>query len=170
MHSRPFIVGVDGSPCSLRALREAARIAEQDRGRGGLDLVVVFVRHASWATISVAAAAGLAESLDALEAGVRRDVGEILWQRPLSWRLEVREGDPARELVKVAREHQAQTIVVGGHRHGALASAVVQSVNSELVHCFPGNLLIVRPPIDGCEEDPVPPPLAREQSVPLDSL
>jgi nucleotide-binding universal stress UspA family protein len=145
MRDRPLVVGVDGSTESARALAEAIDIVSTHPGQGGLDLVVAFVRQSSWAATTVYAGAGFNDALDEIEANVRKIAGDALWGTSLSWRFEVRSGEPARELVRVAREFDAQTIVVGGHRHGAIGSAVTQSVNSELVHIYPGSLLIIRP-------------------------
>jgi nucleotide-binding universal stress UspA family protein len=146
MRDRPLVVGVDGSAESARALDEAVGMATANPDRGGLDLVVVFVRQASWASMSIDAGAVVNDALDEIEQDVRRIAGDALRHSDLSWRLEVRRGEPAHELVKAANEFGAQTIVVGGHRHSAIASAVTQSVNSELVHIHPGSLVIVRPP------------------------
>jgi nucleotide-binding universal stress UspA family protein len=148
MRHRPLVVGVDGSAESVLALDEAVRLAEADRGGGGLDLVVAFVRQVSWASMSVDAGVGVNDALDHLETDVRRIAEDALWGRELSWRVDVRTGDPARALVRIAAAYGAQMIVVGGHRHSALGSAVTRAVNSELVHGFGGSLLIVRPPVD----------------------
>jgi nucleotide-binding universal stress UspA family protein len=145
MRHRPLVVGVDGSAESVSALAEAVRLAEGHAGEGGLDLVVVFVRQVSWASMSVMAGAEVNSALDELEAEVRRLAGDALWGRTLSWRIDVRVGDPAHELVRVAEIYGAQMIVVGGHRHGAVGAALTRAVNSELVHGFEGSLLLVRP-------------------------
>jgi nucleotide-binding universal stress UspA family protein len=156
MRHRPLVVGVDGSAESASALAEAVHLAEEHAGEGGLDLVVVFVRQVSWAAMSVDAGAGVNSALDDVEAGVRRLAEDALWGRNLSWRLEVRTGDPAHELARAAEAYGAQMIVVGGHRHGAVGAALTRAVNSELVHCFGGSLLLVRPArTDGDEADGV---------------
>ena len=147
MRHRPLVVGVDGSPESGLALAEAAHLAEQHAGQGGLDLVVVFVRQVPWTAMSIDAGTGVNGALDEMEAGVRRQAEDALWGRTLSWRVEVRIGEPAHELVQVALEHGAQMIVVGGHRHGVVGAALTRAVNSELVHGFEGSLLIIRPPV-----------------------
>jgi nucleotide-binding universal stress UspA family protein len=146
MRHRPLVVGVDGSPQSGLALAEAVHLAERHAGEGGLDLVVAFVRQLSWAAMSIAGSE-VSSALDEMEAGVRRQAEDALWGRNLSWRVEVRVGEPAHELVQVALEHGAQMIVVGGHRHGAVGAALTRAVNSELVHGFEGSLLIIRPPV-----------------------
>lgn len=151
MSNRPLVVGVDGSPESAAALTEAVSIARGDRGHGGLDLVVVFVRQTSWAAMSVDAGVGVGEALDEIEAAVRRIAGDALAGTDLSWRIEVRTGEPAHELVKAADDFGAQTIVVGGHRHGRVGAAVTRAVNAELVRMFRGSLLIIRPSVDTAE-------------------
>jgi nucleotide-binding universal stress UspA family protein len=147
MRHRPLVVGVDGSPESVLALGEAVHLAEQHAGEGGLDIVVVFVRQVPWAVMAYDASSAVNSALDEIEAEVRRQAEDALWGRNLSWRVEVRVGEPAHELVGVALEHSAQMIVVGGHRHGVVGAALTRAVNSELVHGFAGSLLIVRPPL-----------------------
>jgi nucleotide-binding universal stress UspA family protein len=143
MHEGPIVVGVDGSSESLRALDQAAELAEKQRAGGGLDLVVVHVRHNPWLAGPEGQPA-IKETLDSLEDGARRQAEAALAGRWLTWRYVVRTGDPARELVKEANEQHAAAITIGGHRHSVLGGALVHSVAASLVHEFDGSLLIVR--------------------------
>jgi nucleotide-binding universal stress UspA family protein len=143
MHEGPIVVGVDGSPESLQALGKAAELAENERAGGGLDLVVVHVRHSPW-LVSPQGGPAIKEALDSVEDDVRRQIEEVLAGRWVTWRLVVRSGDPCRELVKEATEQHAAAIAIGGHRHSVIGGALVHSVAASLVHEFAGSLLIVQ--------------------------
>jgi nucleotide-binding universal stress UspA family protein len=143
MHEGPVVVGVDGSPESLQALGKAAELAEKERAGGGLDLLVVHVRHSPW-LVSSEGQPAITETLDVVQDDVRRQTESVLAGRWLTWRFVVRAGDPARELVKEANEQHAVAIAIGGHRHSVIGGALVHSVAASLVHEFAGSLLIVR--------------------------
>jgi nucleotide-binding universal stress UspA family protein len=143
MREGPIIVGVDGSPDSMGALAKAAELVEKERAGGGLDLVVVHVRHSPW-LVSSQGAPAIKEALDSVEGDVRRQIESVLAGRWLTWRFVVRTGDPARELAKEANEQHAAGIAIGGHRHSAIGGTLVHSVAASLVHEFAGSLLIVR--------------------------
>ncbi len=144
MAKGPIVVGVDGTKCSLDALNFAVGEAGKARADDGLDLVIVHVRHVPW-TMSSEAAAPVSEAMDEVERETEDAVKRQLEGALITWRWVVREGDPARELVRVAKEQHARAIAVGGHRHGALTAALVRSVDSSLVHTYGGTLFIVRP-------------------------
>lgn len=145
MREGPVVVGLDASPDSLQALERAVELVERDRATGGLDLVVVHVRQGpSLAYLAPASSEGMADTLDELEERARQAANRVLSQHWVTWRFVVRTGDPARELMKAAKEQKAAAIVVGGHRHSMLGSVLTQSVDSSLVHNYKGNLLIVR--------------------------
>src|ERR1700676_3829493 len=91
MHEGPVVVGVDGSPESLQALRKAAELAENERAGGGLDLVVVHVRHSPW-LVSPQGAPAIKEALDTVEDDVRRQIESVLGGRWLTWRFVLRSG------------------------------------------------------------------------------
>src|SRR6188508_277757 len=105
-----LVVGVDGTADSLGALAAAAELSEES----GSDLVVVHVRHESWATAvgdsqigGVAAELAATDSLDAIEATSRERSQEVLAARQVHWRFEVASGDPATALIEAARRHAA---------------------------------------------------------------
>jgi nucleotide-binding universal stress UspA family protein len=147
MRESPIVVGVDGTPESLKALSKVVELASAQRASGGLDLVVVFVRSTAWTGgTSALAEAELVRTLDELEADVERDVKTALEGVAVTWRYVVREGDPAHELIHVAEEQKAAGIAVGGHRHSTIGAILVHSVESSLVHAYDGSLLIWRDP------------------------
>jgi nucleotide-binding universal stress UspA family protein len=135
------LVGVDGSDESQAALELAASLAAATER----DLVVVFVRHIA---PFVEASPGLGEAmvaLDDLAARVADDVKKTLAPLDrLTWRFEVRDGDPASALIEAADELGASLIVVGHHGHHQAMSLLLGSVASRLVHHAPQSVLVAR--------------------------
>jgi nucleotide-binding universal stress UspA family protein len=141
---KPMVVGVDGTADSLAALGFAAGLAA-DSGAG---LVVVHVRHESGLVAGNAALTGaelaVDEALDEVEDMSRTRAEDVLAGRRVPWRFNVALGDPATELIAVARHEKASAIVVGGRTHGLLGGFVIGSVAQKLVRHSPVSVLVVR--------------------------
>jgi nucleotide-binding universal stress UspA family protein len=155
----PIVVGVDGTESSLGALRFAAHHAAKDRAEDGLDLLVVHVRTRPWMVTSQTVAP-VSEAVETIAEDAEDAVKRELYGSTVTWRWLIREGDPAKELVKVAEEKDARAIAVGGHKHGKFTAALVRSVDSSLVHLYCGTLYIVRP-----DARPSRPPVPVEPSA-----
>lgn len=145
MHG-PIVVGTDGSDTSRLAVEEAGSIAKSS----GKQLVVVFVRHVSFAGVGMLATGGLGavavqDSLDADQALAEAQCIAILDPAGVRWRFEAGVGDPACELMRVATDLEADTIVVAGRRHGALGGFTHGSVSVRLLHRWSGALLVIHP-------------------------
>jgi len=84
------------------------------------------------------------DALDEIERMSRERVADVLAGRRVRWRFEVASGDPATELMAVARLDQATTIVVGGRTHGVVGGLVIGSVAQKLVRHSPVSVLVVR--------------------------
>ena len=137
------VVGVDGTGDSLAALSSAADMAEES----GASLLVVHVRHESGITagsLDAAAEAAMSGALDQVEKMSRERASDVLAGRKVRSRFEVASGDPATELIAAAREHGANTIVVGGRSHGVIGGLVIGSVAQKLVRHSPVSVLVVR--------------------------
>jgi nucleotide-binding universal stress UspA family protein len=129
-----LVVGVDGTPTSLRAAAYAAGLARRQRTR----LIIVYARKQPAAFISIADHAGLAakEAMDAQDE-VERQLREALDRQASQWSVDahlvVRFGDPLTVLMEVAQEVRADAVIVGssagvGHRiAGSLAVKLVKT-------------------------------------------
>jgi len=129
-----ILVGVDGSPTSLRAGAYAAGLARRQQAR----LVVVYVGPvASLATAMPGAGGAVAvsqgEAFDEASDDLRRQVEEQAEERGIAVAFMARRGDPYSELRRVADEVRAEAVVVGasakaGHRLvGSVAVRLVRA-------------------------------------------
>ena len=142
----PIVVGADGSDNSRLAIEEAASIAKGS----GQTVLVAFVRYVRLAGLGVpwtgALSVGVVEEmLTADESFAEAQSIAILDPVGVPWRFEVREGDPAHELMRLATEVGADTIVVAGRRHGAFGAMACASVCTQLLHRWPRSLLVIHP-------------------------
>jgi nucleotide-binding universal stress UspA family protein len=129
-----LVVGVDGSPTSLRAAAYAAGLARRQHS----PLIIVYARKQPAAFVSFADYAGFAarEAIDAQDE-VEAQLREALRTQGRHWdidaRLVVRHGDPMTVLAEVAQEVRADAVIVGssaslGHRiTGSLAIRLVRA-------------------------------------------
>ncbi len=122
-----IVVGVDGTPTSMRALAYAAGLARRQQA----ELIVVYVRSPlrTQAALSGWVDAGVV----AAEAQAQHDAEDDIWAQVAddakAWgtgaRIVARDGNPLHELRKVAEESGADTIIVGasvGLRHRVFGS------------------------------------------------
>jgi nucleotide-binding universal stress UspA family protein len=137
--SKTVVLGLDGSQDSMRAIPYAVEQA----GDGG-KIVVVHVRE-----LLVGRAGGLplVVNEDEIEAGVRRQVDDLN-SAGVASELKVISavaGGPAHVIAGVAREENADVIVVGTRGHRQIASLIIGSVTHKLLHMTPCAVLAVPP-------------------------
>ncbi len=116
---RVILVGVDGSPTSLRAAAYAAGLARRQRSR----LVAVFVAEpappmAGWVPAAEALARDAAAEVDA---ELRAELKPAAERLGLDVEYRTARGDPVTELSRIADELPADAVLVGaseqaGHR------------------------------------------------------
>lgn len=131
---RTILVATDGSDAALRALDFAVRMAA---AMTDTRLHVLYVRLPVRAYGEIEVYAGKErmselsrQEADAILEGARRYVAD----RVASMEFEQLEGDPGETIVKRAGELGCESIVMGTHGRGRLASAILGSVAYRVVN------------------------------------
>ncbi|HEV7459321.1 MAG TPA: universal stress protein [Solirubrobacteraceae bacterium] len=147
MHAGPIVIGYDGSPASEEAVREAAELLGERPA-----LVVVVTKTGIGfelmelptmtiglppATLDVRTALALeeaqreqAERLAQKGAALARDAGLPADALVVAEEVEVPIADT---LVRVARERDAQAVVVGPHGHGRIGEVLLGSTTRDVI-------------------------------------
>ena len=144
--TRPLLFATDGSPSAAEAQKEAFELAQ----RLEAPLLVVSVAHPAVPAIGYAGygySNVVAELTEAERHRVERLLGTIA-ATARSARVPcstvVADGFPVEQICRIAREHDAQLIVVGSHGWGAARRLFSGSVSTGLVHSAPCPVLVVR--------------------------
>lgn len=143
------LIAYDGSACSEHALQEAMRLLPLQ----GADVLVVSVAVLPPVGLDPVGYGMVAPPdntplIEEVMAQTRRELEEAvakLQSAGVSARALDRTGDPATELLEVARAEKADLIVVGSHGRSAVGRLVLGSVSDRVVHQFHGATLVVRP-------------------------
>jgi nucleotide-binding universal stress UspA family protein len=136
------VVGTDGSPNAEAAVREAARIAKADGAM--MYLVTAFPDIPTYGeTISSSAKRDRIDLREVAEGVLSRTAGE-LEAEGLDISTHAREGDPAHVILDVAREQDADLIVIGARGLTGIRRFLLGSVSSKLSHHAECSLMIVR--------------------------
>jgi nucleotide-binding universal stress UspA family protein len=157
-----LIVGVDGSESAQRAVATLSAWPIF----AGLPARVVGVseRSAGWTALSSALYPGMAETGEKSREA-RRSLAEQFTERAcedlarvgLVASSELREGDPADELIRAAAEDDADMIVVGSRGLSALSRLALGSVARKVLLHTPESVLVVREAVERVDSvEPVP--------------
>ena len=138
-----IVVGVDGTPTSLRALAYAAGPAR----RQGAPLIAVYVRPPL--RTPVALSGWVDAGIVAAEAEAQKDMEDEVWTQITSdvtaWgcgaRVMIRNGSPLTELRRVAEQCGAEMIIVGAS--ASLGHRIFGSLGRRLLRCKPCPVTIV---------------------------
>ena len=139
--TRRIVVATDGSAGGREAVQAGLELARAARAIA----TIVHVRHAPLPFV------GDPFYQRALSAEVRaaRDVVDDATaqaaQADVEVESEILEGDPATEILRVARQRDAALIVVGSRGLGRIAGALVGSVSSAIVRRADRPVLVVKP-------------------------
>lgn len=128
-----IVCGVDFSDASLKGVEHALTLAQEDDARLCLTHVI------NWPddeTLSPALAAAIAGTRRDWEREKHRQLERLMPASAETWcepEVLVRVGSPARELLRVAAEREADLIVMGVHGRGAIDQLVFGSTTHHLV-------------------------------------
>ncbi|RDI34341.1 universal stress protein [Lentzea flaviverrucosa] len=141
--SRPVVVGFDGSPASLAALKWAV----EDARRRGCSVDVISAWHVDYGVMIGPVPAEILLALSpqamketaqkALDAAVQGIEGVEI--RPI-----LVEGDPRAALTKASED--AELLVVGSRGHSTVVEVVLGSVSSYCVHHASCPVVVIREP------------------------
>lgn len=136
-----IVVGVDGSPESWAGFDAALQLAATE----GAAVTAVHVEYLSaWSSLGLGATLGdVYEADDALRRELVAEAQRRSAELVVEIEVVVRKGRPADALIAVAKERNADVLVVGHRGHGGAASWI-GSVTNEVVHRSPVSVLIVR--------------------------
>ena len=143
---RKILVAVDGSPTSMKGLREAVRVAKD----GGSQLVVLNVVNEFYAFAALDGYAPGVDLVPALREGGRRTLAKA---KALADKAGVRATTVLREtiggaaadaIVREARKQRADLLVLGTHGHRGLRRMVLGSDAEQVVRASPIPVLLVR--------------------------
>ena len=142
-----ILAAVDFSPSSNHALEYAHELAR----RFEAELHLLHVTH-DLATASLAMAPMIPVEVDYREQqqdAARRELDRLPGSVGLTGAAvsrEVREGTPFLEIIRYARDHAVDLIVLGTHGRTGLAHVLLGSVAEKVVRKAPCPVLTVRPP------------------------
>jgi nucleotide-binding universal stress UspA family protein len=137
-----IVVGTDGSPSAVAAVRKAVEIA---KGSGALvHLVTAYPDIPAYSEpISSSAKRNPINLHEVAESVVARAAGEFASQ-DVDVETHAQEGEPAQVIIEVALEHDADLIVVGARGLTGVRRFLLGSVSSKLSHHAPCSVMIVR--------------------------
>ena len=137
-----IVIGVEESPESLVALRQAARLLEPD-GRLVLTAVadVELAVQAGWAATQV---------LKDIKSEARTALSAA-WAEAPGAEAVLLDGTPADALLKTVRHQGAEVVAVGTHGGSRTKGILLGSVATRMLHEAPCSVLIARPSTDDAE-------------------
>ncbi len=140
---RHVLVGFDGSPEARLALAHAVALAQSMRARMSLVAVVPPPPLMAWQ--APGGTRGMHESEQAeLDAALRAAADRIPDDLSITTRL--LDGDPAREILRAARDGDHDVIVLGSRGRGRVSAALLGSVSNRVMHDAEVPVIVIHPP------------------------
>ncbi|MGD9855347.1 MAG: universal stress protein [Planctomycetaceae bacterium] len=141
-----ILAATDFSECSEHALRYACEFAEAF----GADLHLIYVNEPPAAAysefgIGLVGVQGIEEDIQRGAEAKLNTLPGLQWQDKLAISRAVLFGTPFIEVVRYAREHEIDLIVLGTHGRGAIAHMLMGSTAEKVVRKAPCPVLTVRP-------------------------
>jgi nucleotide-binding universal stress UspA family protein len=137
-----ILVATDGSACADRAIDMAANLAKAT----GRELVIMTAGNSTGEDVRKLAQAegGLAEALELISTEtLQRASARARSQGAKSVKARVAWGDPAECIIDMARQCEADMIVVGRRGRGQLTGLLLGSVSQKLVSLAPCAVVVV---------------------------
>jgi len=148
-------VGVDGSDGSLHALSWAADLAKSL----GAQILAVHVVPQSWLVELNAFQLKGDELIAQRRAELVGEWTDVLRKDGVNHSTELVRGNPATDLIRLAQDHHADLIVVGGSRHhGPRRDSLLGHTSHRVANHSTLPVVVVPVPADGTETDWVPIP------------
>lgn len=145
MGFKNILVPVDGSRFSSRALREAIKVAKRESGRiillGVVELPVAGFEGYQEFSVNIE----LEEQFSHRMKQILEQEAETLKKEGISVDTVVRTGNPADEIVSLARSEKADLVVMTTHGRRGFMRFMLGSVAEKVVRTSPCSVLVVRP-------------------------
>jgi nucleotide-binding universal stress UspA family protein len=136
--AEPVIIATDGSESAEQAAAAGARVARTLRTKA----VLVYVRPSIGPLGEPFYQEKLSEQMVHARAAVER-ADTLVRQEGCEADAEILEGNPAEQIVELARARNAPLIVVGSRGLGAVTGALLGSVSSAVIHRADRPVLVV---------------------------
>ena len=136
---KKMLVGVDGSDYSLAAVKAVAKLAAE---RGIEKVTLLNVIPTTPTPVGLVPTAAPPEDLEAWE--IFDQPRELLKQAGVEPLLLLREGDPAEEIVRAAKEGGFDLVVMGHRGLSPVKAFLLGSVSNRVVTHAPCSVLVVR--------------------------
>ena len=146
---RHVLVAFDGSPEAELALAHAVAIAQNYRARLTLVAVVPLPPRLAWQ-----APGGMRAVHDSEQAELDQNLRAAADTVPedVSLTTQLLDGDPAREILRAAREGEHDLIVMGSRGRGRVTTALLGSVSNHVMHDAEVPVIVIHRP--GSDEGP----------------
>lgn len=145
MGFKNILVPVDGSPFSIRALREAMKVAWSEGGRlillGVVELPVAGFEGYQEFSVNLE----LEEQFSLRLKSILEQEAEKLKKEGVTVDTIVRTGNPADEIVSLASSEKADLVVMTTHGRRGFMRFMLGSVAEKVVRTSPCSVLVVRP-------------------------
>jgi nucleotide-binding universal stress UspA family protein len=145
MGFKNILVPVDGSRFSSRALREARKVAKRESGRiillGVVELPVAVFEGYQEFSVNIE----LEEQFSLRMKQILEQEAETLKKEGISVDTVVRTGNPADEIVSLARSEKADLVMMTTHGRRGFMRFMLGSVAEKVVRTSPCSVLVVRP-------------------------
>jgi len=140
---RHVLVAFDGSPQAELALDHAVALAQNYQARLSLVAVIPPPPLLAWQAPGGPQALQEAEQAE-LETRLRDAADRVPDDLSITTRL--LDGDPAREILRAAREGDHDVIVLGSRGRGRVSAALLGSVSNRVMHDADVPVIVIHPP------------------------